>query len=863
MRKRREWKYPEKNFKRGLAVKTLRTFKWKFLVLAVIAAGAVTLILKCANPVDDPPLKWLSKIEFPVTNDSFNIGQKLPELMNLFNDTIVKFWYRRDSLPWYRPNDTHPVIPVRHARYFSANTITYTYPSPSITWQRNHVYEWTGSEWDDLGEVIDILKGGIDSTEHTGIFYYPSPSGDPRTLIPDYIKGDTVVLSLPRTDSNAYPVAEDAMEDKFFHPSIGLITISGAPLFVDTLPVAAGGPVGPVAYNMPLDSLVDLVIFDPSSPPLPVKVTNLTGATVTNLALTIFDSTRTTTLGPFGIDTLYFPTHAWNVLYGRDTGNAIGGGVVGMQIGYANADAATQLQFSVDPNGLVAGEITAQYSVIGSFQKSYTNDYELTDTLDVKYIDLSDGMFMYVLYNYTNIDLGVDAEQLHLWNKQPCVARGVDSAAAINGKFNHDDSCIGGGSCMGYYRGKLTSGFTDINKGDSLAISATNLAADRLFPLWNDSIKKSVSRVVYTIRTRQPFPYNKLINIKSTDSLLFVIRAPSVHFWEMSGVVTQEYVRGGETAVLDVSFPFNKESIQSLRDNFKLSQVLADIYLIPRLPDSEALLPRRAFLGNMRVEYVMYNPAVPSVTVSDTADFTNIINNRLLRQETDITPIMNTWPESLYITSTIRVPVGTWVRALNEQKDVDADYTLYMGRMNIGALTLVRANLMFGWRVWPDTAKLDLGYGTFPVPGDLKSFNRLENPLVSINMNVFNNTNLYMYLHGLVAPQPRMQALRSMPRDTVRKLISDTASAHQRGYISLLGPRGVRIPARGTKDSSNIILQKWEIDTMAKYDTCGWRWEASFIPMAADTLRDTDYVFVQSWLHLEGINDMDSLLLWK
>jgi hypothetical protein len=52
------------------------------------------------------------------------------------------------------------------------------------------------------------------------------------------------------------------------------------------------------------------------------------------------------------------------------------------------------------------------------------------------------------------------------------------------------------------------------------------------------------------------------------------------------------------------------------------------------------------------------------------------------------------------------------------------------------------------------------------------------------------------------------------------------------------------------------------MDTMLTDTICGWRWEASFIPMAADTLNDTDFVFIQSWVHVQGVNNMDSLLTW-
>jgi hypothetical protein len=846
-------------------VKKHLLLKWKFLTIPVFAAGAAFLILQCANPVNDPPLRWPVMMEFPITNDSFNIGQTLPDMMDMFNDTIVRFWYDRKKLPWYYPNDTFVrVLERRNARYFSANTVTYSDPiDTTITymrWEQNHVYKWNDFEWVDLGEVIDILKSGYDSTDNTGIYYV----ADPRNLLTDYVAGDTVVLSLPRSDSNAYPVDQDRMEDKYYHPTMGLMTILGAPPIVDTLPLLpAGGPYAPASFSLPLSS-VQTILFDPASPPISITITNLTGANFTSLDVWVFDSLRSTSLGSFGTAVLSFPTHAYNSGLGYDTGNVIVGGVLDIRVGYTS-DAAARLEFSIDPNGLVAGEITAQYSVLQGVQKSFTNDYDLTDTLDIKYIDIKSGRFVYIFNNYMNYNMQVQAEQLHLWSWDMCEARGIDSAAAISGAVDQWDSCAGSPGCLANYLGNLTQGFTDVDAFDSLEMMVSNLAGTRLFPLWNNSLLQSVSRVTYTVRLKTPVNPLAMITLRRTDSMMFTIRAPGFHFKEMAAIVTQEYVRGGETAKLEVSFPFNNESKQSLRDNFKLSQVLANIYLIPRLPDIS--LPdqiRPAYLGQMQVQYVMYNPDFPGITVSDNAVFTNIINDRLLGQETNITSIMNTWPDSLYITSTIRVPVGTRVLAVNEQQSTDADYFQFMGRMTIGALTLVRANLLFGWAVGPNPAELDLGYGTFQTPDALKEFNRLENPLASVDLRVYNNSNLYMYLHGLVATAPHMNTLRNMPTDTVRKLIGDTAQAHQRGYISLLGPRGIRIPKRGFNnlDSSRVELRKWHLDTMAKYDSCGWRWEASFQTMTADTLNDTDFVFIQSWMHVEGVNNMDSLLTW-
>jgi hypothetical protein len=845
-------------------VKTHRTSIGKFVSLAAIAAGAVVLILMCANPVDQPPLKWLSRIEVPITNDSFHLARKLPDLMSNFNDTIVKFWYRVDSLPWYRSTDIAPVRPSNHARYFATKTVTYTYASE--IWEQNHVYEWLQKsgvwQWDDLGEVIDILKGGYDSA-NTGIYY----TGDPEDLLLETVRGDTVVMSIPRVDSISYAVKQDSIKDKYYHPTFGLITISNAPLIIDTLPPAGSpplpaGPFPPTAFNLSLHG-VDVIIFDTSSPAMPITVRNLTGATINNIDITIFDSVRSTSLGPYGSAVLSFPVVGYDAGLGHQAGKGITGGVLGVQVRYNNADDTARIALEMNCNGLVASEVTVQDSLL-SFSKTFINDYDLTDTLDVKYIDVQYGFFRYYLTNYTQLELKVMAEQMHLWITPACEQKGVDSIPDIAAAFpTYDDSFV-----RNYYLGMLTTAGAEphILPDSTFRIITQNLSGTRLFPLWNPSLGvsgKSVSRVKYTISNVTP--HGNMVNVKSTDSLLFVIQSPYFHFKEMTAVVTQEYRRGGDTAKVEMPFPFSSESKQSLRNNFRLKQVLADIFFVPRLPDSQLpQQPRMAFLEHLGIEYKLFTPDDPYTGRVDTSTtFDSVINKKRFRLQSNITGIMNQWPDSMYITEQITVPVGTHILAVNEQASTDPDYDLYMGRMNIGALTNVRTNMLFGWSVGPDTAKLDLGYGTFNLNGSMKYFNRMENSMASVNMKVFNNTNLYMNLYGLVGSRRLMDTLRKMPSDTVRKLVKNATLAQQRGYIDLLGSLGIRIPPRRDTASSRVVLQKWQIDTMLNSDSCGWRWEAEFLPMNADTLRDTDYVFIQSWVHLEGVNNMDSLLIWK
>ena len=850
-------------------MKTLRSFKWKFFLLAAVAAGAVALILRCAVP-NEPPLRWLSKIEVPMTNDSFRLAQKLPQLISGLNDTIVQYWYRSDSVPHF------PGPALSHPRYYATvaavdtSVDTSKHPHLTVTWQKNHVYQFKGyNQWDDKGAVTgDILMGGFD-TANLGIKYSETSTPDlytPDMFQPDYIKGDTVVLSIRQVDSISYAVNHDTMEDKYFHPAIGLITISNAPILSDTIPLPYIGPgnftfpptgdtvflgnLSPFPGIIPNDTLIEKIIFDTTSPPISVTVRNLSAAQITNLSIAMLGDTQTVALlNSFDTTVLSFPVR----------GQGVAGANLGVTMG-GTTSAAGKIALDFNCNGAIATEVRVKGSIIQSYQKTYINDYDLTDTLNIQYIDIQQGNFYYLFHNYTNMQFGVFAQQLHLWETSECERRHVDSAADIGGAFTtYADSNL-----SGFYWGQLTQVGASIGPDSNKVLQSVNLGTLRLFPLWNPALGtsgKSVSRVVYTITADPPDP-NLLYTLKDDDSLVFTIQARGFHFKEMLATVTKAYVRGGDTVKMGVPFPFNKDSRDSLRGKFILKQVMSDIFLTPTLPDTGGLQTHQAFLDSLNIHYSLFDPHFPATTVTKDTQFTHVVNKKTSRVPTNITPVMNEWPDSMYIMEDVMVPVGTKILAVNEQKPGDPDYTHYQGKMNIGTVTKTRTNIMLGWQVL-DTAKLDLGIGSFKVSKSFKSFNRLENTLASLNMKIFNFSNVNIYLFGLAAPAPRMRALDNMRLDSVLLLIGDTAKAHQLGYIDLLGTRGIRIPARGQKDSSNIALQQWETDSMLKYDSCGWRWEASFLPMGADTLRDTDYVFIQSFVHMEGVNNMDSLLTQK
>ena len=354
-----------------------------------------------------------------------------------------------------------------------------------------------------------------------------------------------------------------------------------------------------------------------------------------------------------------------------------------------------------------------------------------------------------------------------------------------------------------------------------------------------------------------------MLTLSAGDSMLFTIRSPSFKFQEMSGTVMQAYVRNGDTAKVAVPFPWNAKSKDSLRNKFILNSVKADVYLTPSLPDSTLLTPRRAMIDTIGVVYTAFNPANPQVQSTGNATIHNAINKKLFRlNQLDIKDIMNQWPDSMYVAVGVQVPVGTRLLALNDLGVTDPLYNKYMGRMNIKANVVARMNAVLSWTV-VDSTSLDLGTGKFKVPKASRYITKMDSLNALLAMGVWNRSNINISLYALAASKSNILALDSLPLDSVWDCINDPVLAQQKGFINLLGAQGISIPPRDCTSVEGVALTDWQLKTLLGSDSAGWRWEARFRPQAADSLNDTDFIYIKSLMEITGNNNMDSLLIWK
>ncbi len=701
------------------------------------------------------------------------------------------------------------------------------------------------------GQNITVIGSGR-SPKDTGVYY---DTTNPNRLITDTVPGDTVSLSILQNDTISYDVHQDSMASQTYHPRLGPIQISNAAAYSVTVPVPANSFNIPA--TVPLTPYIATVTFDAGSPAMPVTITNSSSGTITGLNVSMLANNQVvSSLGPNSSITIQVPV----------AGQTISGGALSIGI-QGSASAAASLNFSINPNGLLASSAQIMDSLV-TFNKVDTNDYNLTDTLNIDYIDIMAGSFLYQFHNYTQIPLELNVTQLNVWSTPYSVLHGLTSVATLSnftgqGGISSTDS-------LDYYSGQTTTGYQLVNQGATTTTSLkANLSDMRLFPIWNPNIVnttggtgESVARVLYTVTNEAP--RGAMVTINEGDSMLFSISSPGFKFAEMAGRVALAYVRNGDTAKVAVPFPWDSASKDSLQGKLILQKVWADLFLTPNLPDSISATMPGAFIDTLGITYSIFNPDSPLVQVDSSTKLYNVVDSSIFRlSPTNITSIIRQYPDSLYIAVGVNVPVGTYLRSVNELTNPSSpNYPLYMGQMFLKSNVTARMNAALAWQVTSSTS-LDLGTGRFKVPKASRYITKMDGITATVHMNTLNSSNVYLNLYALMAPQAHMNALDSLPLDSVWTYIGDSAMAHRAGYVDLLGANGVPIPMRDSTAVDSIVLNTWQIDSILQSDSAGWRWEARFLPMnSSDALKDVDFIKIRSWMHLVGNNNMDSLLIW-
>lgn len=681
-------------------------------------------------------------------------------------------------------------------------------------------------EMDKLFDIdsMDILYGSSKYKED-----------DISLLEPDSLIGDTLEFSIFKRDSSSFEINEEKLKNQLYIATLGPVLIANAPQLAETLVVSSEGPFN-ITVPVVFDKIYKMVFYDTAINIMQIELTNLSSAEINNISLEIAD------IGLGSVERIAAGETA-------TIGIAVSGKTLGNQVqvsisGVKNTAGAMQIALKTSANGLYAYSLTVDDHLV-SFNKQFTNAYEITDSVDIDYVDIRDGFFIYEVTNHTGIELRVRGIHEHLWKT---------SFAERNSYNRYEDLLNASGTdSMENYFGFITSGEVVAPPRLEQTFSQENFSQSRLFTQWDSVLQKTVTLVRYIVSTGNPS--GDTITLCADDTLIFTIRS-DFKYRQLRGRVVKPIEITSDTERVVIDFPWGESAPDSLRGKLVLHNVYSDIRLRTEMSPNSAI-------DSVYFNFEVFDPRNPNIKDSLMDRFVGVNNGSLFRQKIDITDVVNLYPDTVAIITRLNVPAGTRIISENDLQISDADYDKYIGQMSINAITDFRLNARFDWEV-KDMVNLDLGSHDFPIYEVMRYIRKLERRQLDFETEILNSSNLNMTLFALVAPYHLIDTLDSMSSDDAFYLIKQEGEAEKRGLVNFLGNEGVRIPAKSL-DSAVINVVHWDhqqLETVLDSDTCSWRWFLQFQKNDRDALHDNDFIRINSMLRIEGINSTDSLIMW-
>jgi hypothetical protein len=766
----------------------------------------LALAMFCSSPTDKD-VKWRSSVDFPLTaNKKFFLGAMMDTLF--FNHKKVQTTVTIDTTK--HPPDT---------TIDTTMMIINAYP------------------------IYDTIK-------------HPGQPDSIRTL------PDTVQFGFPTRDTATDTITEDSLADKYYSDIFGPIPLSGAPATVMSISLPAGTYPGGAAVPvvpppLKLKWIYHLELRD-TAQFVNVTLTNNSSANFSQVSLTLG------TLGTATFANLNANSSATAQYSARAkiVDSIITVTASFTPSGLTTIAAGNTISASLAFDSLYANKVIVLDSMLAGYQRTFTNEYNLTDTVDVNYIDISKGFFNYYVTNHTNVQMQIAVTHRNLWRTDFCQGH-LPPLITVNDlvSLSLGDSDIA-------YGGEVTphTARVDFPAGQVSRFSKSNISGYRMFPEWNPVTKKSVTKVNYFVFVQVN---DKPVTLSAGDSLEFVIKTTSFKFSEMYGRSKEPYHRTSDISSIPVKLPWSKAVTDSLRNNFVLTKVLAEV-------GTRMAIPTGAFIDTVKVVYEISSAINPAIKCTDSAVLTHVMRDSLYHRPIDITPVVNNYPDSVKVKVSLSIPVGTTIKAVNDLTDAtDPAYPKYIGRMVIHGQVDYNLVAPLCWTVAHMTV-MDLG-GTKVNMKDASSkldfFTRMDSLNASLNIKVTNSTNVYLRLFALAVADPgtkadslRLDALVDTlnPAYINTNQFTDLINNPTAGYINLLGNNGLLIPPRDSMYENTIALKDPQLGQLLNAKTLGLRWQVRFLPQpvggkAPDAMSNTDWMKLNSWIHIDGINSIDKL----
>ncbi len=666
---------------------------------------------------------------------------------------------------------------------------------------------------------------------------YEDDTGTVSIIDPDPTKKGDVLRVKNRQNRNIIiDISEDSIETQTAVAVIGPVPVASSVKFGDTVTLNAAAGAFSSTIPLAIPYVYDVTFYDTVNNNISVKITNISSSVLNNV-----------TVGIAGVDTLLVES----IAAGANTIKTLDARdkrvVQNAQVyfsGNAASAGAKDLGLEFSLGGMLIGSCRASDSLV-RFSHTVKASYDITDTVSLNYVDIKAGTFFYRVENQSRLRFNVSLAHEHVWLTSFCREYNKDSVSQLSSISAADSAKNFMGDVL------LTAQGATIQPLSNGVVARLNLASYRLFGVWDDVRGEAVTSAVYTLET--PKPVGDTIAFSAGDSLKLTLVSEDFKFDEFLGTVMVPYTREADTQKVAINLPkpMNETMKDSLRNHVLLALVNSDVTCTTKTND-------RAFIDTMIVTFKASAMGYPNARDSSTVRFNNVRNDSIFNRTLNITKVANQFPDTVIITSNVTVPKGTRMRACNSHED---DNSSGIGKMTITMGTRYDFLSSIDWDVLLP-AYLDLGGSRFSVMEPLRFIKKLESRRVSMIFKMRNNSNMHMRLYSLIAPRKLIDTLDSMSTNDFVKLAMSKDSSEKRGYVNFFGTKGVYLPARAKTDSSEVVLDHNQLETILNSDTCSWRWLARLEPQPRDSLMDTDYLDIRSKLRIEGVNSIDSLLQW-
>ncbi|MDG5814441.1 hypothetical protein QA601_05090 [Chitinispirillales bacterium ANBcel5] len=646
----------------------------------------------------------------------------------------------------------------------------------------------------------------------------------------------TLAFSIERDDSADFEITQDRPEPKRYKEILGPLTLSDW-LKVETGFSRSEAVVEDTNINMgpkrsPIPA-VESILFHENSNDLNVRVYNNFTTELSNVYVGLGD------LGQQHLGTIAQGSHG-----------TVQFDVAGQEM-LSEIEITLQAQTAEDSlfgegvvvefdfDGLLASKYSGNDQLLKNYSQTFSFDYRITDDIFMEYIDVHSGTFNYLFDNSTDLNLQIDGHHQNLWLTE--YSNDNDLFSLTDLKDRALDST--------FHRGKLAA--ATINSRAKGEIESIDVSGIRMFPHWDTLAGATMTSIEYGVSFASE---NRRVDVSEGDTLIFEILAPSLIYQEFGAKVMNSPEPILDTQFIEISMPPLSENSDSLVGRLILTDVSSLAQISPSMTE-------RTFIDTLNVTFSVFDPKSPDVVSYTETKLYSVRSEETYTREIDLTDVANQFPDTAAVIVGISMPEGTRLRNVNNVNEVAWDENL-AGKVEIATELKYSIDALLKWKVIDEFA-IDLGTDTFSVPAAMRAFRKMEQREAEFETSLENNTNLSAQLFAILAPQEKLPELDSLSNNEVSELVADSELAYSRGFVNLLGEQGIYLPPRSQSSSFSITLSDKQLERMLQSDTCSVRWQKIFKKQTpADAIHVEDYIHINSWIYLRGVNNSDSLIIW-